>query len=405
MKKLFYLRLIICLFVATVFASCVEEEGPVPLENNTRPPGQVANLKIENLKGKALLTYTLPEDIDLLYVKANYTLENGNEVEVKSSYFKNYMLLEGFRGSRENEIPVQIRSVNRSEVASEPVEVSVAPLPSPIFDVFQSITADPDFGGVRIKAINEDEVDLSILIMNKNDFGDWEPIPNSIYTSSYEIDQSIRGYDTIPVPFAIAVRDRWLNVTDTLFTEITPLYETLIPISGYRALRLANDQPPYPENRVEYMWDGQFFWPNVWLTLRSDPTENHTVTVDMGTAAKLSRVKMWQYPEWVGGVQTYYYLGSMRLFRIWGTNETPDPAGSFDGWTLLGEYEVAKPSGLPYGQQSNEDVLTATAGEDFEISFDAPPVRYIRIQNLENFAGLESLAIAEMLMYGDPDFK
>lgn len=402
MKKIIYLKAFIWLSVAMVLAACEAEEGPTPLENNTTPPGQVSNVNVENLKGKALLTYTLPGDEDLLYVKANYKLENGREMEVKSSYYKNFMLLEGFRGG-ENQIPVELRAVNRSEVASEPLEINVTPLPSPIFDVYESIVTNPDFGGIRIEATNDDEIDLAILVMNRNEVGDWEPIQNSIYTSNPDINQSIRGYDTVAVEFGIVVRDRWLNVTDTFFTEIKPLFETLIPISGYRPLRLANDQPPYPENRVEFLWDGQFFWPNVWLTLRENPTQNHTVTVDMGTTAKLSRVRMWQYPEWVGGVQTYYYLGAMRVFRIWGTNETPDPAGSFDSWTLLGEYEVTKPSGLPYGQQSNEDVLTATAGEDFEIPFDSPPVRYIRIQNLENFAGLESLAIAEMLMYGDPN--
>lgn len=401
MKKLLSLNIIICLSVVSIFFACEAEEGPVPLENNPSPPGQVTNIQSENLKGKVRLTYTLPDDEDLLYIRANYTRESGEEVEVKSSFYNNFMLLEGFRG--EQDVKIQLRSVNRSEVASEPVEITVNPLLAPIFDVFETLKAETDFGGVRITATNVDEDDVSILIMNRNELGDWEPLPNSIYTSSLDINQSIRGYDTTAVDFAITIRDRWLNTTDTLFTTIKPLYETLIPTSGYRPVRLLNDQPPYPENQVNYLWDGQFFWPNVWLTLRSDPTQDHTVTVDMGTTAKLSRVKMWQYPEWVGGVQTYYYLGAMKQFRIWGTNKTPDPSGSFDGWTLLGEYEVTKPSGLPYGQQSNEDVLTATAGEDFEIPFDAPPVRYIRVQNLVNFAGQESLAIAEMLMYGAPE--
>ncbi|PHN02717.1 DUF5000 domain-containing lipoprotein [Flavilitoribacter nigricans] len=400
MKRVLYLNIAIWLSAALLFVACEAEEGPVPLESNSNPPGQLTNIQVENLKGKVRLRYTLPEDEDLLYVRANYTLENGETVEVKSSFYNNFMLLEGFRG--EQDVPVQLRTVNRSEVASEPVEISVNPLLAPIFDVFSTLKVETDFGGVRITATNEDKDDVSILVMNRNDLGDWEPLPNSIYTSSLDINQSIRGYDTTAVDFAITIRDRWLNTTDTLFTTLKPLYETLIPTSGYRPVRLLNDQPPYPENRVEYLWDGQFFWPNVWLTLRSDPSQDHTVTVDMGTTAKLSRIKMWQYPEWVGGVQTYYYLGAMKEFRIWGTNETPDPSGSFDGWTLLGEYEVTKPSGLPYGQQSNEDVLSATAGEDFEIPFDAPPVRYIRVQNLENFAGQESLAIAEMLMYGAP---
>jgi hypothetical protein len=403
MKNIVYLKSIVWLFVFVTVLSCEEEPGPQPLENNTNPPGMVTNLTVVNLKGKARITYTLPSDKDLLYVKANYTLENGTEMEVKASYYQNTMLLEGFRGGQD--VNVEIRAVNRSEVGSEPLNATVSPLLAPIFDVFDSLETTADFGGLRVRAENTEEDDVAILVMTKNPVDDWEPIQNSIYTSRPDINQAIRGFEAEPKDFALVVRDRWQNVTDTLFTEITPLFETIIPISGYSGLRLANDQESYPENRVEYMWDNQFGWPRVWLTFRGNSTQNHTVTVDMGTTAKLSRVRIWQYPENVGGTQTYYYLGSLRYFRIWGASETPDPSGVFDDkWVLLGEYENIKPSSLPYGDQSNEDILTAQAGEDYEIPLEAPPVRYIRIQNLENWGGAESLAVAEMYMYGDPNY-
>ena len=59
--------------------SCSDEDIQTPLEQNDTPPQQVTDVQVENLPGKARLTYTLPVDQDLLYVQANYTLENGRD--------------------------------------------------------------------------------------------------------------------------------------------------------------------------------------------------------------------------------------------------------------------------------------------------------------------------------------
>jgi len=387
------------LAIGLAVISCYEDTGIEPLENNTVPPGPVSNIQVQNLKGKVLLKYTLPSDNDLLYVQASYNLENGTPMEVKSSYYKNSMILEGFSGLQD--VEVSIVAVNRSEVKSSPVNIVVNPERASIFDVFESLEITEDFGGFRVEAQNPDEEDIAILILEQNSQGEYETSNNSIYTSRETVNKVLRGYEAVSQNFGFLVRDRWSNVTDTLYTDLTPIFEEVISTSGYNALILDNDQPGYPENVRSNLWDGDTKnWPNVWLTLREDPSENHTVTFEIGVTAKLSRIRIWDYPEWVNNVQTYYYLGNMRHFRIWGTNQQPDQSGSFDNWTLLGEYESVKPSGLPYGQQSNEDVLTIEAGVDYEIPIDAPEVRYIRIQNLENWAGLESLAISEILVYG-----
>lgn len=402
MKKTMLKNLMYLFVVSFLITACKEEEGPSPYENNQVPPDPISNVQIENLKGKVRLTYTLPSNEDLLYVQANYLLENGMPMEVKSSYYNNNMLLEGFTGLQE--VEVQLFAVNRSEVASIPVFITVQPDLAPIYDVFDSLEVTPDFGGFRVRATNPEEESLAILILETNELNQIEETPNSIYTSVIDIERAVRGYNPVLQEFGFTVRDRWNNLTDTLYVELTPIFEAAIPKSGYNPYILDNDQPGYPENTVDNLWDGDTKnWPNVWLTLREDPTENHTVTFEIGTTAQLSRIRIWDYPEWVNGVQTYYYLGNMRYFRIWGTNEVPDQSGSFDSWTLLGEYESIKPSGLPYEQQSNEDVITIEAGVDYDIPIDAPPVRYIRIQNLENWAGLESLAISEVQVYGNPN--
>jgi hypothetical protein len=405
MKKIIFAKIFNLLALILLTASCSQLDGPQPLESNSIPPGKVSNIQIENLEGKAKLTYTLPSNKDLLYVKATYTLENGTPMEVKSSYYNNSMLLEGFVGLKP--IKVNLYAVNRSETVSEPIEITVNPLEAPIFDIYRSIAIQNDFGGLYLTATNKSKIDVSILVMTKNEEGDFEPLPNSIYTSTEFIKKSIRGMDTIPKPIAVVVRDRWLNVTDTIHTTIKPLYESVISTNNYKGLRLDNDPVYYEEfdfNKIKMsvLWDGKYGFPQAIITRRDAPdTKLNTITFDLGQSVVLSRVHIWDYRE-NNSDKNYYYLGGLRYFKIWGTNTVPNQNGSWDNWTLLGEYEVIKPSGLPSGQTSNEDVIVAKAGQSYSIPLGTPKMRYLRIESKENWGKVKGLAIADLLVYGDP---
>lgn len=391
------------LSLLATFVACSEDQGPQILEGNSTPPAEVTNVVVQNLAGKAKLTYTLPSDEDLLYVVARYTLENGTPMEVKTSYYSNSMLLEGFTGQSTSE--VKVYAVNRSEAESKPVSVTVAPLKAPIFDIYDSLVAQPDFGGIRITADNPTKEEVGILVMQKNIQGDWVPLRTSIYTSVDEIKQSLRGFEPVEQEFAIVVRDKWLNYTDTLEINIEPLFEQLMPKSAFVGVKLANDAKTidnaYP---VSNLFDGQFleYWGS-YFTDRTIDVGNHLVTFDVGKTTKLSRLRLWQFSEPIGGKRLYYYLGAMKKFRIWGSNTLND--GTLDSnWTLMGEYEIKKPSGLPYGQEDNDDLLAARDGTDFEVALDKPAVRYLRIECLENWIGGKFMAVSEVHVYGNPNF-
>lgn len=385
------------------FVACSEDQGPQPLEHNSNAPAEVTNVSVENLPGKARLTYTLPSDEDLLYVVARYTLENGTPMEVKASYYSNTMLLEGFSGQSPTE--VKVYAVNRSETESKPVTVSVTPSKAPIFDIFDSLVAQPDFGGIRITADNPTKEEIGILVMQKNIQGDWVPLSTSIYTSVDEVGQSLRGLEAVPQDFAIVVRDKWLNYTDTLYTNIEPFFEQLMPKSAYVGVHLANDTKVIGTYPVSNLFDGQFLeWWGSYFTDRTVDVGNHLVTWDIGAKTKLSRLRIWNFSEPIGGQRMYYYLGAMKKFRIWGSNTLND--GNLDDgtWTMLGEYEIKKPSGLPYGQENNDDLLAAKDGADYEIALDKPAVRYLRIECLENWTGGKFMAVSEVHVYGNPNF-
>ncbi|MAO36297.1 MAG: galactose-binding protein [Zunongwangia sp.] len=400
------MKLFILLGLLFVVIACSEEIEQMPLESNNIAPEPVSDLNVENLPGKVKLTFTLPKDQDLLYVKANYILPTGREMEVKSSLYSNSMTLQGFTGN--DDVVVDVVAVNRSEVESEPVSINVNPLPSPIFDVYKSLNVGSAFGGIFVNASNPQREDLAILILTKNDEGDYVADPNSVYTSTDNIRRTVRGYDTISKEFAFTIRDRWLNYTDTLVTSITPLFEQAIPKSSYGDLRLPNDAPGHNSTPKSGMWDNDIInWPRCYLTQGNFIADTHITSFDIGVLTKLSRIVIWDYPEYFnsgnGTGRAYYYNVCMKEFKIYGSAEL-ETTGDLDKWTLLGTYKQIKPSGLPYGQSTGEDFETANAGFSWDIDASAEPVRYIRIEMIDNWAGTYAMGISELQVYGNTQF-
>lgn len=399
MKYKFFKLKIITIIIVFIAVGC-DENKLEPIENNTTPPGTVSNVTVENLAGKAKITYALPKDQDLLYVKAEYTLASGKRMEIKSSYYSNSLVVEGF--SKAEEQTVTLYAVNRSEVSSEPVEVKVNPLESPIWDVFRSLETKAAFGGIFLGAENMLRHELALLVMEKDQSGEWVINPNSVYTSTDEIKRTVRPFTVEAHDLAITVRDRWLNYTDTLFVTITPLLELPLPKSGYKHFPLPGDTPSHTTAVPSGMWDGEIMnWPRVFLTQGNVPGQ-HIVTIDTGVLAQMSRIVIWDYPEYYNG-RTYYYIGNLKEFEIYGS-ANPNPDGSLDdSWIKLGSYNAVKPSGLPFGEQTDEDYQVANAGFSWDFEPGAPKVRYLRIKSLKNWAGIGSMSIGEIQVYGDPN--
>lgn len=92
--------------------------------------------------------------------------------------------------------------------------------------------------------------------------------------------------------------------------------------------------------------------------------------------------------------------GNLRKFKIYGCRDL-DGSGSWDSWTLLMDCESIKPSGLPLGQNSNDDINVAANGEDFFNSPSNPAVRYIRILVNQTWEGGDNFQITEFKIFGD----
>jgi hypothetical protein len=393
---------ILSLFAAGVIAvvSCTKEfESHEPVSNDPTIPQQVTNLSVLNQNGKATISYTVPNDPHILYVKAVYKMSTGQVAETKASYYNNSLIVEGFADTLEHE--VKLYSVNRSELVSEPVTIKIRPLESAIWKVYKSLNTINAFGGYNLTAVNPTKADISILVLKKNDFKEYEVDNNkSIYTNTDSILSKVRGLDTLDYTFGFLVKDRWGNRTDTLYRTIKPLYEIQFSPANFTTFSLPGDAPQVTNGAaLQYMWDGKLGWP--WTSFTNQTAGGpapHMVTFNMGVTGKISRIWIRPFPE---GTR-YYYLTTMKRFEVYGSTN-PSLSGALDNtWKLLGSYTVVKPSGLPYGTDDAIDQETGAAGFNWEVDLAAAKVKYIRIRCLENFAGGTAQSINEVKVYGDP---
>lgn len=386
-----------------------------PRDNDTTPPGVVTDVTSEALPGKVKLTYKLPSDQNLMYVKAVYTLNSGVVREVSSSFYDNNMTLEGFGDTAPHE--VKIYSVSRNNVESEPVTVEVTAEENPIWDVYRSMVVSNDFSGVNIVANNPSMESVSIEMMYKDSLGRWVDYA-SIESRSSKINTSKRGLSSeFEYEFSFTVRDRFMNYTDTFYKTIKPMFEVELDKSQFKNYPLPEDGPINHGSltNVERLWDNVYGQGDAWRFLTNNwPVDgSHTlqtpmyVTFDIGTPAKLSRITLfnWGNKEPTGDVPLYYFDEHIRKFEVWGWphDGTPPSNGDMENWARLGAFEVIKPSGLPYLEESREDRELAVNGFEFifPVSDDMPKVRYVRIKCIENFGGTTKMGIKEMDLFGD----
>jgi hypothetical protein len=398
MKPGIYKLLLWILALAAGIGACKKMDDLGPLENNGTPPAPVSNGKVENLKGEARITYTLPGDEDLLYVKAVYEIRPGVKREAKASFYTNNLLVDGFKDTSVTE--VSLYAVNRSEVASEPYKVTVKPLMPAYLSSFDSLKVAATFGGINIQTANPDAKPLSIIVLLKDQHGQWSQY-GAVYSSLKAINQSLRGMDTTKKSFAFYIRDQFQNQSDTLFANLSPLYETLIPKSGFTEYPMTGDLAVNAYGRqMRNLWDGVYNgWGSAICSYETitDTTNGVWFTFDMGVTAQLSRFTWWHYPD-----PRYFENASMKVYELWGSNN-PSPGGGWAGWTKLVECREKKPSGLPYGTENSDDVAAGQAGSGWEIPITAPPVRYIRVRHRYNWSGLrQTLTGCEISIYGKP---
>jgi len=377
---------LLCVAAACNKADFVKPQDSGPLS------GVISGITVENLPGSAKISYSLPDSKNLLYVKAVYSTKPGVFKEVKASYFKNYMILDGF--ADENEYEVKLYAVSRAEQISEPVIAKVKPLTPPVIAAFRDLQLKATFGGAVVTFTNSAEADLSIFFLAEDETGKLVPV-QTFYSKQQQVSYSIRGFADKKRKFAAYIKDRWDNYSETVYAELTPLLESQLDKGKFSIVRLPGDtwEPNVAARTLNKIWDG--------LTTGAGNSFNGKVgvgfpqhfTFDLGVTAAISR--MVYYPKAVAGDS---YTTTARYFEIWGSND-PDPDGGWDNWVKLVDCELIKPSGLPGSEYTAEDFAYCQAGINYDFPPGTPAVRYLRHKTLSLWSG-SNLNVYEITLFG-----
>jgi hypothetical protein len=365
---------------------------------------------VVNKPGGAVIKYTVPNDENLLGVKAVY-VRNGQTCETKASIYTDSLTLEGFNDTKTYE--VNLYSVGHNGKLSEPLPVSVNPLTPP----FRSARIDmvETFGGVTvILSENAEKASFSlILLADTAGNGDMVHL-QTFYTQAENIRFSRRELLSREYTFAVYIKDRWDNKSDTLVKSLTPIAEEEIPKDKFSNAKMPGDawEPVagIAAFRFDQLWDGRVVTDGsgFFASASSYPIPQH-FTINLGRKVILSRFKL--YPRG----SEIYSGDAPRTWELWGSDDPPLD-GSYDNWHLLGKFEQVKPSG--YGDGSTVGPITADdtqyfrGGGDYELQItdETPnaymPLTHIRLKTLSTFAthGTEtkttSVIIGELTFFG-----
>lgn len=418
-------KYILLLLIAFYIASCNDIN-----EGQMKPwtPGPLEEFTVTPINGGATITYTIPNDPDILYVMAEYK-RNGVLFTEKSSVHNNSLTIEGFHGERN--VQASLYKVNKHEQKSEPVVVEFEPLESVIDIVQKSLEIRPDFGGIIAVWENPLATELGIRLMLEDSLDvDQLTTKTMIYSSLKDGHHAFRGFESVETLFAIAIEDKWGNVSDTISLVTTPYYEKLIekPFVDIRSII------PY-DNRSNH--SSAYLLEKIWDNIVNSSYNGYrslagssglSFTFDLQQVVKLSRIIHHGYH-----INNPYHYGNIHDMEIWGTSkldydklsdlpywldEESVRQGAIDGiprdyempertfkddWVYLGYHAIPRYD-LTGENQAKLDI--AANGATYNIDPDAGPVRYIRVFNrASGYAypaspGIQ-YTIGELTFYGD----
>lgn len=422
MNKISYY--ILALLIAISLFSCEDVQTGPREPSGPWNAGPITEFTVTPINGGAEITYTIPDDPDILYVLAEYE-RNGKIFTEKSSIHSNKITIEGFH--RVERVKATLYAVNKYEQRSAPVELEFEPLESLIDIAFESLKAMPGFGGLIVSWDNPKTTELGVRLMTYDDSLYYQLVTREMYYSQVENERHpFRGFEAVETTFALAFEDKWGNTSDTLQLTTTPFYETMVPkpYSDYRSNIPYDNTSNLSTRRMDLLWDGIVNTSgHGWLT--GNGFSGRSITIDMKQKVKLSRIV--HHPYHVNAV---YGQRNITQMEIWGTDEIDfnqlgnrnywldslslangyihdvDPSLALDlpkpnfkdDWEYLGWHSV------PIYTVAADIQQLSREGSVYEMPIDAEPVRYIRIfvreivftQYLDNY-----FSMSEITFYGD----
>ena len=396
MKK--SLKKIISVFtILLITISCQDTES-----GDVTAPGKLIVETITPTNGGGIISYTLPDDSDILFVRAEYTNTLGEDVFRVSSVHNNEVEISGL--NQTTPIEVNLFVVDNNDNKSEPTTAEFVPLESFIYLVQESIEFSADLGGVRVSWENIESKTVYVYVHIQN--GEDEEIRILSSNSPLE-NRFIRGLEATELTFLTKVADFDGNVTDLEEKGVySPLFEEVIDKSTWS---LVSNQSINGN-----AWEGSTvnFWDDIVDTTQTDSDNSYfiiwrdqnggtlnwplDIVVNLNKNVKINRLKVWQRAFWYNGpspTTAYYYQEeNMKSFDLFASINGQE-------WTLLGQYDIGNPMDAD-GNIPSDAMESAANGHDFELDGVSESFNYLKISITSNYGSDTYCHGSEITLYG-----
>ena len=395
MKKQLNKAVLFLLFIFAAIISCSDHE-----DIDTSSPGMLSNVSVIPTNGGGIISYTLPSDDDILYVKAVYTNSQGEEVFRVSSKHNTSVEITGL--SQSTPVNVKLFVVDVNENISETVAIDFTPLESFIFLVQESIQITPDLGGVKITWENiasktvfvyvhiSEGADEDIRILSSNN------AQESIF---------IRGLAPSEISISTKIEDFDGNITELEEKgRYIPLFEEKIDKSTWTLVSGQSINGNAYEGRTVNFWD------DVVDTVETDADNSYfiatrdnnggslnfplDIVIDLNKNVKIQRFIVWQRAYWYqgGGVTYHYQEENIKSFNLYASSDAQT-------WSLLGEFDIGDPRNGA-GEIPAPAFQEAIDGHEFSLENTSEVFRYLKFQITSNYGSTQITVGSEITLFG-----
>ena len=395
MKKQLNKAVLFLLFIFAAIISCSDHE-----DLDTSPPGVLSNVSVTPTNGGGIISYTLPSDDDILYVKAVYTNSQGEEVFRVSSKHNTSVEITGL--SQLTPVNVKLFVVDLNENVSETVSIDFTPLKSFIFFVQESIQISPDLGGVKItwENIASKTVFVYVHILEGAD-----EVIRILSSNNAQESIFIRGLAPSEISISTKVEDFDGNITELEEKgTYTPLFEEKIDKSTWT---LVSGQSI---NGNAYEGKTVNFWDDVVDTVETDADNSYfiatrdnnggslnfplDIVIDLNKNVKIQRFIVWQRAYWYqgGGVTYHYQEENIKSFNLYASSDAQT-------WNLLGEFDIGDPRNGA-GEIPATSFQEAIDGHEFSLENTSEAFRYLKFQITSNYGSTQITVGSEITLFG-----
>jgi hypothetical protein len=395
MRKQINKTLLFSILAFATFSSCTTDK-----DLDTKAPDILNNITVTPTNGGGIISYSLPTDADILYVKAVYTNSQGEAVFRVSSKHTSTIEVNGL--NQTTPLKVKLYVIDESENSSEAAEIEFTPLESFIFIVQESIEITPDLGGVKITWDNIASKTVFVYVHILDGINETVRILSS--NNAQEL-RFIRGLGPTEITISIKVEDFDGNITELEDKgQYRPLFEEKIDKSTWSLVSGQSINGNAYEGRTVNFWD------DVVDTVETDSDNSYfiatrdnnggslnfplDIVIDLNKNVKIQRFIVWQRAYWYngGGVTYHYQEENIKSFNLYASTDAQT-------WNLLGQFDIGDP-------RDGSGNIPATAfqdaidGHEFSLSDTSEAFRYLKFEITSNYGSTQITVGSEITLFG-----